>query len=67
MLMGPFFSRVLTNCLLSQRKIETLERNHKAEQVLANEQIRKLKKLNHDLQEQLEVVTRNLQVSYHPQ
>ena len=41
-----------------------MERNHKAEQGAARDQIRKLKKFSNDLQAQLNVTTRNLQVSH---
>ncbi len=46
-----------------QKKIELIERNHRTEQSNANDQIRKMRKFTNDLQSQLEMVTRNLQVS----
>ncbi len=45
-----------------QKKIELIERNHRTEQSNANDQIRKMRKFTNDLQSQLEMVTRNLQV-----
>ncbi len=47
-----------------QKKIELIERNHRTEQSNANDQIRKMRKFTNDLQSQLEMVTRNLQVSW---
>lgn len=43
--------------------MELVERNHKIEQTTANEQIRKMRKFIGDLQAQLNIVNRNLQVS----
>ncbi|KAL5104198.1 Lebercilin [Taenia crassiceps] len=44
-----------------QKKMELVERNHKAEQATANEQIRKMRKFVGELQAQLNIVNRNLQ------